>query len=126
MAYTGIPLSMNAGSQPERIFGLIVSGNYFDVLGTRPALGRFFAPEEDQTPNTHPVAVLSYGMWRQRFGGDETLVGKPITLNGNNLRYWHRARRLQGYVGGWRRRLGLDDEAKRDRRQLLMAKNRAG
>lgn len=41
------------------ILGMLVSGNYFDVLGARPSRGRFFLPEEDQTPGTHPVAVVS-------------------------------------------------------------------
>src|SRR5438132_6336967 len=71
VAYTAMPLSMNAGAQPERIFGLLVSGNYFDVLGTRPAQGRFFLSEEDQTPGAHPVAVVSYDLWRRRFGADQ-------------------------------------------------------
>jgi len=62
---------------------LIVSGNSFDVLGTHPAQGRFFLPEEDQTPGTHPVVVLSYGLWQRRFGADKTLVGKTIALNGH-------------------------------------------
>jgi predicted permease len=99
MAYTGIPLSMNAGSQPERIFGMIVTGNYFNVLGTRPAQGRFFAPEEDQTPNTHPVAVLSYGLWQQRFGADQAVIGKTITLNGHAFTVIGIA--PQGFRGTW-------------------------
>jgi hypothetical protein len=81
LVYTAMPLNMNAGSQPERVFGMVVSGNYFDVLGTRPARGRFFLPEEDKTPGTHPVVVLSYSMWQQRFASDQSLVGKTITLN---------------------------------------------
>ncbi len=83
MAYSGIPLSLNAGAQPERLFGMIVSGNYFDVLGTKPLQGRFFLPEEDQTPGTHPVAVVSASLWRQRFSADPSLVGKTITLDGH-------------------------------------------
>ena len=83
MAHTGMPLSMNAGAQPERVFGMIVSGNFFEVLGTRPAQGRFFLPEEDRTPGAQPVVVLSYGLWQQRFGADPGFVGKTITLNGH-------------------------------------------
>jgi predicted permease len=85
IAYTGTPFNMNTGGQPERVFGMVVSGNYFDVLGTRPAQGRFFLPEEDQTIGTHPVVVLSNGLWRQRFGGDPSLIGKNITLNGRSF-----------------------------------------
>src|SRR5271163_2465217 len=51
-------LSKGSAAVPERAFGELVTGNYFDVLGIRPALGRFFLPEEDSTPGTHPVVVL--------------------------------------------------------------------
>jgi putative ABC transport system permease protein len=64
------------------IRGEIVSGNYFDVLGVRPALGRTFAPEEDRAPNSHPVVVLSYGSWQRRFRSDPGLVGRAVYLNG--------------------------------------------
>jgi predicted permease len=77
---TAMPLSLNAGV-PERIFGMVVSGNYFDVLGTHPAYGRFFLPEEDRTPGTHAVVVLSYDLWQQRFGADAKVVGKTVALN---------------------------------------------
>jgi len=75
-------LSLSAGEQAEQAFGMVVSGNYFDVLGIRPTQGRFFLPEEDQTPGTHPVAVLSYGLWQRRFGGDPATIGRTIKLNG--------------------------------------------
>ena len=99
MAYTGVPLNLNAGAQPERIFGIIVSGNYFDVLGTRPALGRFFLAEEDQTPGTHPVVVMSYDLWRQRFAADPALVGKTIALNGHSFSVVGVA--PEGFRGTW-------------------------
>ncbi len=63
----------------------IVSGNYFDVLGVKAMIGRTFAPEEDQTPGAHPVAVLNHALWQTRFGGDRALVGKTVRLN--NLNY---------------------------------------
>lgn len=85
IAYTGTPFNMNTGAQPERVYGMVVSGNYFDVLGTRPSQGRFFLAEEDQTPGTHPVVVLSYGLWQQRFGSNPTILGKNITLNGRSF-----------------------------------------
>ena len=86
LAYSMAPLSLNAsGDQPERVFGMIVSGNYFDVLGARPALGRFFLSEEDATPDTHPVAVISYNLWQKQFAADPTLAGKTVTLNGHTF-----------------------------------------
>src|SRR5262245_34838168 len=58
VAYFQRPFSLSDGSQSERVIGQIVSGNYFAALGVRPALGRFFLPEEDHTPGTHPVVVI--------------------------------------------------------------------
>ena len=66
----------------EFAFGLTVSGNYFTVLGGRPALGRLLTPEDDLTPRAHAVVVLSESFWRRRFGGDSTLVGRNIRFNG--------------------------------------------
>ena len=62
-----------------------VSPGYFELLGVRPALGRFFAPDEDRiTGAPMPVAVLSHAFWRSQFGGDSTIVGRPIRLNDDN------------------------------------------
>jgi putative ABC transport system permease protein len=74
--------SLTDGTRTERMVGLLVSGNYFAVLGVRPALGRFFLPEEDRTPGTHPVVVLGHGLWRRRFAADPAIVGKTIAVNG--------------------------------------------
>ncbi len=74
-------LSFGHGKQSQMITGELVSGNYFDVLGVRPALGRAFLPEEDRTPGTHPVVVVSHAFWQSRLGGDPQLVGKTIRLN---------------------------------------------
>ena len=64
------------------MFGQLVSGNFFDALGVRPMLGRTFLPEEDTTPNAHPVVVLSHNFWQRRFAGDPSIVGRTVTLNG--------------------------------------------
>ena len=58
-----------------------VSGNYFEVLGIAPALGRLFTREDDRTPGGHPVAVLSYDQWRNRYGGDPAVVGAKILVD---------------------------------------------
>jgi predicted permease len=81
LAYTGAALSLNKDETTEPIFGQVVSGNYFDVLGVKAALGRTFLPDEDKTPGAHPVVVLSQGLWQRSFGGDPNLVGKTISLN---------------------------------------------
>jgi putative ABC transport system permease protein len=76
--------SRNAGDneRAEVIWGELVTGNYFDVMGVKPVLGRGFLPEEDRTPNAHPVTVISYPLWEQRFESNAAIVGKTIYLNG--------------------------------------------
>ncbi len=74
-------LSLTVDKEAERAWGLLVSGNYFDALGVRLAQGRGFLPDEDKTPNAHPVAVISDALWHHRFAGDPGIVGKQITLN---------------------------------------------
>lgn len=78
-------LQNSAGSEPAWIRSQIVSGNFFDVLGIPAFRGRTFSADEDSTEGTHPVAVLSYGMWQTRFGGDPFIIGKQIELN--SLKY---------------------------------------
>jgi predicted permease len=60
----------------------MVSGNYFEVLGVKPAIGRLFSPDDNKTPGAHPYAVLSYDFWKTRFGSDPRALGRKITLNG--------------------------------------------
>jgi predicted permease len=83
VAFMGVGLSVTGGQgEPEHIFGGMVSGDYFQALGVKPALGRAFLPEEDRTPGAHLVAILSHGLWQRRFGGDPALAGGTVTLNG--------------------------------------------
>lgn len=69
------------GSNVEKINGLMVTDNYFSVLGGGSALGRTFFDKECQAPLQCPVAVLSYGFWQRRFGSDQSLIGTSIMLN---------------------------------------------
>ena len=64
------------------VTGEVVTANYFEVLGVRPVLGRGFHSEEDATEGTHPVMVLSHGLWQRRLGGDPDVVGKSLRLSG--------------------------------------------
>ena len=61
----------------------IVSGNFFKTLGLEPMLGRLFTQQDDVQPNAAPVAVLSYGFWKNRFAGDASVVGQSFTINGH-------------------------------------------
>jgi len=79
------PVSMTFGSQSERVAAELVSGTYFGVLGVGTALGRAFTPEDDRVPNGHPLVMLSYDFWRQRFGGDRQIVGKTVLINKHEM-----------------------------------------
>ena len=78
-AFTFAQVNWANGNASEQVLVQVVSGNYFPVLGTQPALGRAFLPEEDVKPT--PVIVLSHGFWERNFPQDQTLVGRTITLN---------------------------------------------
>jgi predicted permease len=80
-AYAQRPLNLNVNGESQRIWGEIVTGNYFDVLQVRPALGRGFLAEEDRTAGTHPVVVISSALWRHQFSADRAIIGKVINLN---------------------------------------------
>src|SRR6202140_133895 len=86
-SFTGITacnfaqMSLKAKSRPERIWGMVASANYFDVLGVRPMLGRGFLPVEDEKPGGAPVAVNSYRLWQTHFGTNPDIVGQAIEIN---------------------------------------------
>ena len=63
-----IPANLSGAGEPERIWGQVAAGNYFSVIGIKPALGRGFTPEEDRAVGRDPVVVLSDGLWRRRLG----------------------------------------------------------
>jgi predicted permease len=79
------PMSISHEGRNDRVWGFLVSGNYFDILGVRAAYGRTFTQEEDKVRLKDPVAVLSYDFWQRRFGSDPNLVGKTTILNGHSF-----------------------------------------
>jgi predicted permease len=81
LGYDWVGMSVNVSGEPRIVVGQLVSGNYFDVLGVKAALGRTFLPEEDGAPGGHPVAVVSHGFWQTQLGGDPALVGRRLSIN---------------------------------------------
>lgn len=96
--YTSIlALTMSKGSGSERVFAELVTANYFETLGLQPVAGRFFLPEEDRDPGTHPVAVVGYGAWQNKLGGVSDVVGRTLRLN--NMVYTVVGVAPQGFKG---------------------------
>src|SRR5579884_4259319 len=69
----------------QRAVAELVSGNYFDVLGVTPAIGRTLTPDDDKVKNAEPYVVLGYGFWQSRFGGDPSILNRTIDLNGTPM-----------------------------------------
>ena len=84
VAYTNFFANLVLDGRSEIVIGEIVSDNFFDVLGVQPALGRSFTAEEFAAEGANPVAVISDYMWRNRFGADADVLGKPVRLNGTS------------------------------------------
>jgi hypothetical protein len=84
IAYRFAPLSVSYDGLAERTWGYLVSGNYFEVLGVEPALGRLLSSEDDVLEGGHPVAVLSHRSWISRFGADSRVVGEDLVVNGRS------------------------------------------
>src|SRR5262245_17312928 len=83
MGVVGLQLAEADSSAPAELAdGMAVSGNYFQVLGVEPALGRVFNSEEDRAPGASPYVVLSYDSWQSRFHGDPQVLGRKLRLNG--------------------------------------------
>jgi predicted permease len=80
LAYHHDWLTLTGNGMPERIYAANVSSNFFDVLGIKPALGRFFLPGEEAREGGARFVVLSYSLWKNKFGGDPAIIGKPIEL----------------------------------------------
>ncbi len=79
-AFRGQGFTLTGAGEPERLTGNEVSANFFSVLGTTPHMGRSFAPDEDK-PGGNRTAIISYGLWQQRFGANPNIVGQPVMLN---------------------------------------------
>jgi predicted permease len=81
LAYHDDYISLTGTGKPERLYGALISANYFEVLGVKPILGSVFMPTEEEKPGRTPSVIISYGLWQRHFGGDPSIVGKPIQLN---------------------------------------------
>ncbi len=81
IASSPITASLTAHARPVRLWGVLVSANYFDALGVRPILGREFLPSEDTKPGGAPVVVISYHLWKGQFGGAPSIIGQSIEID---------------------------------------------
>jgi len=82
MGYRILPASLGLPGASQRIWGYMVTGNYFDVLGVSAIAGRAFKPEDDVKPGGHPLVILSYVCWQKRFGGEKSAIGRVVKING--------------------------------------------
>lgn len=108
--------------EPEQVSGLRVSSTFFEVLGIQPFLGRNFLPEEEELGKSH-VVILSYGLWKRRYGADRSLVGKAIRIDGEDFtvvgvmpdgfrwQFWSGPRQLWVPVGYTETDKGRDDNS---------------
>ena len=85
LAYRITLAGMSADNRGDHCIITRVSGNYFQVLGVQPALGRLVLPTEGQTPGADPVLVLGFSYWQKRFAGDKAVLGKHVEINGHAL-----------------------------------------
>ena len=83
-AYTTAHFNLTGANEPERVLGVRISPNVFRLLGTGPFLGPGFPLDEDEADERR-IAVLTYGLWQRRFGGDEQVLDEPIFLNGESF-----------------------------------------
>lgn len=82
VAFRGLAMNLRAGGEPRRVWGQMVTPNFFDVLRVRPLLGRGFVEADGAVKDREPVAVLTFEGWQRIFAGDPAVVGRAITLNG--------------------------------------------
>jgi predicted permease len=80
-----LSVGAGSGSHTALVSGELVTGNYFEVLGIQPALGRLFTSDDDRVPGGHPLAVLSYDYWTAQFNADPAVIGRPLIVDGVTL-----------------------------------------
>jgi predicted permease len=85
MARFPIYASVAIGNAAERVKAELVSGSYFDVLGVTTAIGRPFTPDDDKTRDGHPLVMLSYNYWRDKFGARQDVIGSTVLVNNNKM-----------------------------------------
>jgi predicted permease len=76
------PMSLRVDGDAQRVYGALVTGNYFETLQVRPEIGRLLAPADDGAPGSRAVAILSHDLWQRRFESDPQVVGRQVTING--------------------------------------------
>ena len=81
-AWGGLTASLNADGETDLVSGVIVTGNFFDLLGITAERGRLLSPSDDVTPGGHPVAVISHRLWQTRFAGKADILGSEVRMNG--------------------------------------------
>ena len=81
MAFRILAMNMKAGEAPVRVFGQLVTPNFFEFLGVTPVLGRGFRAEEGTTPGRDPVAVITDDLWRRQFDANPAVIGRSVLLN---------------------------------------------
>jgi predicted permease len=95
--------NLGSGERAAAGRGVLVSGHYFDVLGVKPALGRFIGPQDEPTVGESAVAVLSYDYWEHDLGADPAAIGKTLEVNGHKLTILGVApKSFEGAMLGWR------------------------
>lgn len=82
LGYRFAPLSISHDGINERLWGYLVTGNYFDMLGIKAAYGRLISPSDDVSKGGHPVVVIGYSCWQARFGSSPDIIGRNINVNG--------------------------------------------
>ena len=99
-----VDLTFSTAEQMEKANQQYVSGWMFSQFGLHPALGRVFTEDDDKTPGTHPLAVLSYDYWQSRFGGDPHVVGRSFHIGSDSYQIqsaWHRSRSPGRRLARW-------------------------